>query len=131
MTGQSIWQEQGKMSRNESGTYQSKAVYIHCAGHSLNLAVASSSSIPTICDCIEISLSGRHLLPREKPLDNSSDIHLTTRNPTSKLSQDGSKTLMDGRDSVYVTPFMLQIRCVKSLFMATKMDGMLTIRKMY
>lgn len=32
---------------------QPKAVYTHCAGHSLNLAVVSPCTIPTIRSCID------------------------------------------------------------------------------
>ena len=32
---------------------QPKAIYTHCAGHSFNLAVLSSCSIPSIRNCID------------------------------------------------------------------------------
>lgn len=32
---------------------QPKAIYTHCAGHSLNLAIVSSCSVPAISNCIE------------------------------------------------------------------------------
>ena len=32
---------------------QPKAIYTHCTGHSLNLAIVSSCSIPEISNCIE------------------------------------------------------------------------------
>ena len=32
---------------------QPKALYTHCAGHSLNLAIATSCSVPIIRNCIE------------------------------------------------------------------------------
>lgn len=32
---------------------QPKAVYTHCAGHSLNLAIVSSCSIPMVTNCID------------------------------------------------------------------------------
>ena len=32
---------------------QPKAIYTYCAGHSLNLAIVSSCSIPAISNCIE------------------------------------------------------------------------------
>lgn len=32
---------------------QPKAIYTHCAGHSLNLAISNSCSVPTIRNCID------------------------------------------------------------------------------
>ena len=32
---------------------QPKALYIHCAGHSINLAIVSSCAIPSVSNCID------------------------------------------------------------------------------
>ena len=67
---------------------QPKALYTHCAGHSLNLAILGSCSIPCISNCIDqiksLTLFVKHSPKREgllKAIVSTNTVHTSSRSP--------------------------------------------------
>ena len=67
---------------------QPMALYTHCAGHSLNLAIISSCSIPCISDCIDqiksLTLFVKHIAKQEgllKAIVSKNTEHTSNRSP--------------------------------------------------